>query len=152
MKNLIKCFNGLIVMVAMMLTMSSCTKEVAELSGDAQIIGSWTMEYINIQNYEDGKLVSETKMYATEDSSFTMEFKEGGEGSALNFDASNPTPEPDNWKLIGDSLILFFDSDASHIDVWTLTHDRLELSLMTETVESGVKKGVRYIISLTKNN
>ena len=145
---------GVIVATAMIIAASSCTKEAVgpELSMDARIIGSWTMEHINIQNYEDDKLISERKLYATEGESLVMEFKEGGEGSALNLDASNPSPELYKWKLIGNSLILFFESDASHIDVWSLTNDRLELSLMNESNDSGVKITVRYIISLTKNN
>ena len=117
---------------------------------NSKILGSWTMEHINIQNYEDGKLLSERKLYATEGASLILEFKEGGEGCALNLDGSNPTPEAYKWKLIGDSLILFFESDASHIDVLTLTNDMLDLSLMNETYDNGVKKGVRYVIALRK--
>lgn len=150
MRKLINFFKGFAVVMAVVLASSSCTKVVSEASTESKILGVWTLEHINVQNYENGKLVSEKKMYATEGFSLTMEFKEGGEGSSLNLDAVNPTPEPYRWKLIDNSLILLFDSDASHIDVWSLTDDRLDLSLMSETYESGVRKGVRYIISLTK--
>ena len=150
MKKLINFFKGLAVVMTVIFASSSCTKVVSESSAEEKILGVWTLEHINVQNYENDKLMSEKKMYATEGTSLTMEFKEGGEGCALNLDATNPSPEPYKWKLIGNSLILFFDSDATHIDVWSLTNERLDLSLMNETYEAGVRKGVRYIISLTK--
>ena len=52
--------------MAVVLASSSCTKVVSEASAESKILGVWTLEHINVQNYENGKLVSEKKMYATE--------------------------------------------------------------------------------------
>lgn len=140
MKRLVSYLMGLAAVVLLGAMSTSCSKEEVN---EKNIVGKWQSTQVQVRTYEDDKLVSEY-VQSCIDWYIGLDLKADGKGFAIEYEGDDYAYTATiNWVLMGDKLMIspdgYVDMETTSFTVVSLKNDMLELSLVEEWTENGIK-------------